>query len=199
MLAQFDKNKNGKIELSEVSGAATQEKIMYRLFKSVDKVSGNGDGVVTEAEWNNAFARLAAEGGLVRTGLSGKGDVTKTHVRWRYGKGLPYLTGPLLYGNILYVIRDGGILATINPDTGELLRQERLKDAPGPYYASPVAGDGKVYFVSKEGKISVIRAGSGWEKLFSSDLNEPVIATPAIYESRIYVRTDGTLYCFGTV
>jgi outer membrane protein assembly factor BamB len=170
---------------------------MYRIFKSVDKNSGNGDGVVTEEEWNHAFVLERDDGGLVRTRLDGKGDVSRTHIRWRYGKGLPYVTGPLLYDDVLYVIRDGGILATINPDTGDLLRQERLKEAAGAYYASPVAGDGKVYFVSKEGKISVIRAGSGWVKLSTGDLDEPVIATPAIYGSRIYIRTDGTLYCFG--
>jgi outer membrane protein assembly factor BamB len=197
MLAQYDKNKNGKIELSEVSGGGTDEKIMHRLFSSVDKNSGNGDGVLTAEEWNHAFASVADSGGLVRTRLDGKGDVTKTHVLWRYGKGLPYLTGPLLYDHILYVIRSGGILATLNPDTGELLGQQRLKDAGGDYYASPVAGDGKIYFASKEGKISVVRAGAQWEKLTSADLNDTVVATPAIYESRVYLRTDQTLYCFG--
>jgi outer membrane protein assembly factor BamB len=192
MLKQFDTNKNGKIELSETSG----DKIMYRLFKSADKIIGNGDGVVTEEEWNRAFS--STNGGLVRTRLNGKGDVTRTHVGWRYAKGLPYLTGPLLYNEILYVIRGGGILTTFNPETGELLRQERLKDAIGDYYASPVAADGKIYFVNKEGKVTVIRAGANWEILSSGDLDEQVIAAPAIADSRIYIRTEGTLYCFGS-
>jgi outer membrane protein assembly factor BamB len=192
MLKQFDTNKNGKIELSETSG----DKIMYRLFKSADKIIGNGDGVVTEEEWNRAFS--STNGGLVRTRLNGRGDVTRTHVGWRYAKGLPYLTGPLLYSEILYVIRGGGILTTFNPETGELLRQERLKDAIGDYYASPVAGDGKIYFVNKEGKVTVIRAGANWEILSSGDLDEQVIAAPAIADSRIYIRTEGTLYCFGS-
>jgi outer membrane protein assembly factor BamB len=192
MLKQFDTNKNGKIELSETSG----DKIMYRLFKSADKIIGNGDGVVTEEEWNRAFS--STNGGLVRTRLNGRGDVTRTHVGWRYAKGLPYLTGPLLYNEILYVIRGGGILTTFNPETGELLRQERLKDAIGDYYASPVAADGKIYFVNKEGKVTVIRAGANWEILSSGDLDEQVIAAPAIADSRIYIRTEGTLYCFGS-
>jgi outer membrane protein assembly factor BamB len=196
MLKQFDTNKNGKIELSETSGDKINDKIMYRLFKSADKIIGNGDGVVTEEEWNRAFS--STNGGLVRTRLNGKGDVTRTHVGWRYAKGLPYLTGPLLYNEILYVIRGGGILTTFNPETGELLRQERLKDAIGDYYASPVAADGKIYFVNKEGKVTVIRAGANWEILSSGDLDEQVIAAPAIADSRIYIRTEGTLYCFGS-
>jgi outer membrane protein assembly factor BamB len=94
------------------------------------------------------------------------------------------------------VIRDGGILTTINPETGEQLRQDRLKDAIGQYYASPVAGDGKIYFVSLDGKVSVVWAGADWEKTSSGDLEERVVATPAIAGSRINVRTESALYCF---
>lgn len=197
MLAQFDKNKNGKIELSEVAGESINEKIMYRLFKSIDKNSGNGDGVMTEDEWNRAFGPDTPGGGLVRTNLNGKGDISQTHVAWRFTKGIPYVTGALLYDNVLYVIRTGGILYTFNPDTGKLLGEARLKDAIGDYYASPVAGDGKIYFINHDGKVTAIRAGAKWETLASGDLVEEVIATPAIADNRIYVRTEGTLYCFG--
>jgi outer membrane protein assembly factor BamB len=196
MLEQFDKNKDGKIALSEITGDGINDNIMRRIFKSVDKHVGNGNGVVTEEEWTAAFQLSRADGGLVRTRLGGKGDVTATNVVWRYMKGLPYVTAPLLYNGILYVIRDGGILTTINPETGEQLRQDRLKDAIGQYYASPVAGDGKIYFVSLDGKVSVVRAGADWEKTSSGDLEERVVATPAIAGSRIYVRTESALYCF---
>ena len=96
------------------------------------------------------------------------------------------------------MIRTGGILSTFNPETGDLLRQERLKDGIGDYYASPVAADGKIYFVNKDGKITVIRAGTNWEALSSGDLDAQVIAAPAVASSRIYIRTDGSLFCFGT-
>ncbi len=198
MLAMYDKDKNGKIELTELSGESLDEKIMYRLFKGIDKLNGNGDGVVTEEEWIAAFDPKLPSGGLVRTKLNGKGDVTKTHVGWRHTKGLPYVCAPILYQNVLYVIRDGGIVTTFEPDTGKVLREERLTDAIGEYWAQPVAGDGKIYFVSKEGKVTVVRAGADWEKLSTADLDEQVIATPAIANSRIYIRTDGTLYCFAS-
>ena len=64
---------------------------------------------------------------------------------------LPYVTGALLYENVLYVISSGGILTTFYPDTGEVIRKERLKDGIGDYYASPIAGDGKT---------TVLRAGA---------------------------------------
>jgi len=196
MLAGFDKDKNGKIELSEVTGNQVNDKIMYRLFKAVDKLNGNGDGVLTAEEWNRAFDPNQPGGGLVRTRLDGKGDLSKSNVEWRYTKGLPYVTAPLLYDKILYVIRNGGILAAIDPASGKLLREGRLKDALGEYYAQPVAGDGKIYFVNKDGKVTVIRPGVEWQQLSSGELDEQVIATPAIAGGRVYIRTDGTLYCF---
>jgi outer membrane protein assembly factor BamB len=196
MAKPYDKNQDGKVQLSEVSGENLHDKIMYRVFKSIDRISGNGDGVVTEEEFNRAFNSNEPGGGLVRTRIGGSGDITKQGVAWRHTKSIPYVLAPLLYDGVLYMIRGGGILTTLDPETGKVLREERLKNALGDYYAQPVAGDGKIYFVSQEGKLSVIKAGKSWEMLSSSDLAEEVIATPAIAQSRIYVRTDGTLYCF---
>jgi outer membrane protein assembly factor BamB len=193
MIAQYDKNKNGKIELTEVSGPSVDQKIMYRLFKSIDKLSGNGDEVLTEDEWARAFALTDSSGGLVRTKLGGRGELKP---EWRTTKSMPYTTAPLLVDDVLYVVRNGGILATYNPETGKLLREARLKDAIGEYYAQPVYGDGKIYFVNKDGKVTVIKAGADWEAISTSDLEAQVIASPAIASSRIYIRTDGTLYCF---
>jgi outer membrane protein assembly factor BamB len=197
MLAQFDKDKNGTIEIAEIGEEKVDDQIMRRVFKSADKNTGDGDGVVNEEEFNRAFNPQTPSGGLVRTRLGGRGDVSQTHVGWRHTKGLPYVTAPLLYSGILYVIRNGGILTTFNPETGAQLREERLKDAIGDYYAQPVGGDGKIYFVNHEGKITVIQAGEKWEVLSSGELDEKVVATPAIAGGHIFVRTDGTLYCFG--
>jgi outer membrane protein assembly factor BamB len=196
MLTQYDKNKDGKIQLSEVAGDGLGNQIMYRVFKSIDKNFGKGDGVVTEEEYNRAFSSTEPGGGLVRTRLGGAGDVTKTHIVWRVNKGLPYVTAALAYEGALYVIRDGGILKVVDPESGKVLREERLKGGIGSYYAQPVAGDGKIYFINQDGKVSVIKAGVNWEMVSSSDLGEEVIGTPAIAGGRIYVRAGETLYCF---
>ena len=78
-----------------------------------------------------------------------------------------------------------------------MLKQGRLREAADQYYASPVAGDGKVYFISRTGIVSVLRAGPEPEPLFTGDLEQEVTATPALADGRIYVRTSGALYCFG--
>jgi outer membrane protein assembly factor BamB len=195
--AMYDKNKNGTIELAEVSGEDPQTGMMHRIFASLDKHVGNNDGVITDEEYNRAYNPEPAPGGLVRTRLGGSGDVTDSHVVWRYRKGMPYVTAPLLYEGVLYVIRAGGILATFDPNSGTLLHEARLKDAIGDYYASPVAGDGKIYLVSEQGKITVVKPGAKWEVLTSSDLAEDVIATPAIANGDIYIRTASHLFSFG--
>jgi outer membrane protein assembly factor BamB len=196
MLAQYDKNKDGKIQLSELTGDGINDKIYQRIFKSVDKNSGNNDGEVTAEEWEHAFGADQSLGGLVRIRLGGKGDVSKSSVGWRHTKGLPYIIAPIVYQNLLYSVRNGGIVSVFDPESGKVLREERLKNAIGDYYSQPVAGDGKVYLTNKEGKISVLRAGSDWTLLSSGDLDEQVIATPAIANGKIYMRTEGSLYCF---
>ena len=67
----------------------------------------------------------------------------------------------------------------------------------GDYYASPVAGDGKIYVASQRGVVAVLRAGDTLDVLARNDLGEPILATPAIVDGKLYVRTEGHLYAFG--
>ena len=110
---------------------------------------------------------------------------------------MPQLPTPVLYRGVLYMINDGGILTTLDPRSGAVLKQGRLRDAVDQYYASPVAADGKVYFVSRSGIASVLKAGREQEVLSVADLDEEVAATPAIADGRVYLRTKSALYCFG--
>jgi hypothetical protein len=140
---------------------------------------------------------MSAENALLAFRLGGQGDVGRTGLVWKYQRSVPQLPTPLLYRGVLYMINDGGILTTLDPATGAVLKQGRLRDAVDQYYASPVAGDGKVYFVSRTGIVSVLREGGGQEALSSGDLEEEVTATPALGDGRIYLRTRSALYCFG--
>lgn len=190
-LSQFDTNQNGRIELTEV----VKDSGWLGSLKSVDKNLGNNDGSVTQEE----YAKTSIDersGGLIRIRLGGRGEISR-NVVWRQTKGLPAHTGGLLYQNILYLVR-AGILMLFDPETGTLLRQERIKDALGDYYASPIAADGKIYLISQEGKATVLKAGSEPQVLSTNDLGEEVVATPAIANNHIYLRTEGTLFCFGT-
>ena len=118
---------------------------------------------------------------------------------WRFRKNLPYVPAPLVYDGRFYMVKNGGIITALDVATGQTLKEGRSPGAPGEYFASPVAADGKVYLASAGGRISVLKAGGQWDVLGVNDLGDEIHATPALSGGRIFVRTRGALYCFGTV
>jgi hypothetical protein len=128
----------------------------------------------------------------------GHGDVSATHVVWRFERGLPYVPSPLFYQGRVYLVKDGGMISSFDAKTGQpFYTQERLK-AQGSYYASPVAADGRIFVTSLEGKMTVIKAGGNApEVLYSADFKERIAATPALVGNQIFIRTATTLFAFG--
>ena len=143
--------------------------------------------------------RRANENSLVaiRPG-NARGDITDSHVLWRYRKSLPNTPSPLLYDGVLYLVKDGGILTSLDPETGAVFKQARIKEAIDRYWASPVAGDGKIYLTSEACQVTVLKPDRQWEVLAVNTVGETCLATPAIADGRIYLRTSDTLYCFGS-
>jgi len=162
-----------------------------------DFVDLDGGGSLDADDWGYLEAALASTNGLLAIALGGRGDVTDTAIRWTYHRAVPQLPSPLLYEGVLYTVNDGGIVTSIDPENGERLSQGRLKGAIDTYYASPVAADGKIWFVSEHGKVAVVAPGGDLEVLAVSDLDEPSYATPALSEGRLYLRTVEALYAFG--
>jgi outer membrane protein assembly factor BamB len=118
-------------------------------------------------------------------------------VRWHYERSVPQLPSALLYQGVLYMISDAGIMTALDPKTGKALAQSRLEGVVDNFYASPVAGDGKVVVVSESGKAVVLKADGALTVLAVNDLGDLVYATPAVEGGLLYVRTRGVLYCFG--
>jgi outer membrane protein assembly factor BamB len=157
----------------------------------------NADAEVSAAEWDYYRAAMASENGMLAIRLGGRGDMTTANLRWKYHKSVPQLPSPLVYDHVLYMVNDGGIVTTLNPETGAEMGQGRLKGAIDRYYASPVAADGKIFMLSETGKIAVLAPGGTLEPVVVNDLKDDIYATPAISDGRMYVRTRGWLYCFG--
>ena len=160
-----------------------------------------GDGQASRAEWDkflqdNREISGKLENGLLAIKPGGKGNVTATHVLWREKKALPEVPSPLHYRERIYLVRDGGIVTCLEAKTGRLLYRGRL-GAGGPYFASPVAGDGKVYAASLDGVVVVFAAGDELKILARNDLDESIAATPALVDGKLYVRTEKHLYAFG--
>jgi outer membrane protein assembly factor BamB len=124
----------------------------------------------------------------------GSGDVTDTHVAWRQSRGAPNTPSMLLVGDELFFVSDRGIASCVHAKSGKLHWQERIG---GAYSASPIFADGQIYFQSEQGTGVVIKAGKEFEKLAENLLGERTLASIAAADSRIYVRSEKHLYCFG--
>ena len=161
-------------------------------------LDGNGDGKLSLAEWKAFGVRIHGGGpsALVAVGLDGRGDVTETQVRWRFARALPDLASPLIYEDLLYLVKGGGVMTALDPRTGRIIKQGRLSGAAEGIFSSPVAADGKIYVTSASGKVTVVKAGPNWTTLQVNDLDEECYASPAIADGRIYIRTRSSVYAF---
>jgi outer membrane protein assembly factor BamB len=191
VLAKYDKDKDGRLSQQEFRDDPD-------LGEHFGWIDSNGDNFVDAQEWNTARAMGMGEYGAVAIRPeNAHGQLRADAISWRFKKNLSFIPAPLIYRDVYYMVRDGGIITSLNPATGELLKQGRSPGALGEYYASPVAADGKLFLSSGEGKISVLKAAANWEVLQVNDLGEEIHATPALSDGRIYVRTHSSLYCFG--
>src|SRR5262249_1872978 len=89
----------------------------------------DSNGFVSAGEWEYYRAAMASENGMLAIRLGGRGDMTATNLRWKYHKSVPQLPSPIVYGGVLYMVNDGGIVTALNPDTGAEMGQGRLKGA----------------------------------------------------------------------
>ena len=192
MLSKYDKDKDGRLSLQEFRA----DRDLGEHFGWIDE---NDDKFIVTQEWNTMRSFDVGEWGAiaVRPG-NARGKLEPGAVRWRLQKNIPYIPTPLLYQGVYYMVKTGGIITSIDPATGRILKQGRSPGALGEYYASPVAADGKVFLANTEGKITVLKAGAEWEVLAVNEIADEVSATPALSDGRVYVRTRGALYCFST-
>ena len=152
--------------------------------------------------------------GAVAIKAGGKDDVSKTHLLWTKNLG-SYVTSPVIVGEHLLWITEGGIGRCLKLQDGELVTEKRLAGAAAPaplggggrrgpgggreYYASVVAGDGKLYAVSRSKGIFVVSADAKLEVLANNKMDDASVfnASPAIQDGRLYLRSDKFLYCIG--
>jgi outer membrane protein assembly factor BamB len=188
LLAREDTNQDGAIQKEEAD---------ERTKRYWDFIDTEGRGRIEEKEWNLHLAVMRAENGLYAFQMGSRGDATGKLV-WKYQRSVPQLPSIVVYQDVVYMLNDKGVLTTLNAATGQMLRQDRVRGVSENYYASPVAGDGKVFLASHPGVVAVLRAGGQQELLAANRLDEEIFATPAIAGGKLYVRTVSALYCFGT-
>jgi outer membrane protein assembly factor BamB len=131
-------------------------------------------------------------------GLDGD-NLTNEFVSWSTKRGGPYMPTPIVYGEYLYCCGNSGILDCYDAMSGEKVYTKRMR-APGgslAFTASPIAGDGHLYFTAEDGRVLVVKAGPEFELVATNKAGESILATPAISEGTIFLRTQDSVIAVG--
>ncbi len=123
--------------------------------------------------------------------LGGQGDVSESHVVWKHDQQVPTMASPIVVGDEIYMISDQGVATCFDAVTGEQLWKERVS---GNYSASPLYVDGHIYFFNREGKATVVKPGRVYQEVAACQLPGGYMATPAVVDGALIVRTDKRLY-----
>jgi len=125
------------------------------------------------------------------------GKTSSDAVIWsRTGRG-SYMPTPLIYKGVLYVLANNGTFDAYNLKTGDEIYRQRLPLVGNGFSASPIAADGKIYLSNEDGEILVVSAGEKFTHLKTNSMGELVMATPALSEGVMYIRTAQSLFAVG--
>ncbi len=187
--ATYDTDKDGTLSRDEFPAGKVKDR-----FSQMD---ADKDGLVTRAEYETMSDMFdQAVNQIFAIKPNGYGDITETHVAWKVDKHLPYVSSPLFYDGLVYTIKNGGLASCYDAKSGAQHYQAERMDASGDYYSSAVAADGRIYVASQRGTVVVMAAGDALKVLARNDLREPIFATPAIIDGRLYLRTEKHLFVF---
>ncbi len=136
----------------------------------------------------------------IRAGSTGDislkaGETHNAHVAWGKLRGGPYMPTPILYEKYFYTCGNAGMVTCYEAETGKEVYKERLGGTS--YTASPVAADGRLYFISEQGEARVVKVGPSFEVLAVNKVGDVCMASPAISGGALFVRTKDALIAFG--
>ena len=201
LLAELDTDGNGELTLKEtkpnksvISRADADGEGDHPLWGFHKYLDADTSGAINRAEWQKLLDWIDTfpyENALMAIKPDASAEIV-----WRVEKGIPECPSPLYYDGHVIMVKNGGLTTCVDAKNGEIQFSEYL-GAGGPYYASPVAGDGKIYAASVRGTVTVFKAGKKLKVISRNDLGERISATPALVDGKIYVRTDKHLYAFG--
>jgi outer membrane protein assembly factor BamB len=137
------------------------------------------------------FATQGMKKDLLAVKLGGEGKLTRRNVVWKETEATPDTCCPVLWHDLLFTVSDNGVAKCYDANTGHQRWKKRL---PGDYKASPVAAEGRIYFLNMHGLATVTAASDRFEKLAENPLDDETTASPAVAGGRIYVRGKKHLY-----
>ena len=131
---------------------------------------------------------------MIAIRLDGEGDVTASHIAWKIPKQVPTMPSPIVVGDEIYYVTDQGVLSCANASTGEVIWSKRIA---GNFSASPMLADGKLYFSNREGKTTVLKPGKEYTEVAVNTLDGQHMASPAVFDESLLLRTNTHLYRIG--
>jgi outer membrane protein assembly factor BamB len=208
LLKKYDKNGDGKLSREELPddlvlftrGRADKVGDWAKVRDAVSRYDSNKDGSLDRQEWQKLLGDMTTMKAdlpiaAIALSLEGQGASTKARVAWKATKAVPEVPSPLYYQGRVYLVSERGIVTCQDARSGKELYRERL-GGRGTCYASPVVGDDKIYVGTDGGMLVVFKPGERFEVLARNDLKEAILATPALVDNTIYVRTDQHLFAF---
>ena len=189
-------SENGHDQLISSAGNVVQG-FDLKTGRRIWTAANSGEGVVPSIVIGEGLIFTTSGFGestirAVRTG--GKGDVTKTHIAWESEEDVSKIPSMLYLRPFLFLVTDTGVAKCLRASTGEEIWRNRLG---GKHWASPIWADGRIYFLSEKGKTTVIADGGEFKILAENELNEKCIASPAVSQKQIFIRSENNIYCIG--
>jgi outer membrane protein assembly factor BamB len=184
----------GRLQLVSPSAGAA---VAYDPFtgREIWKVRHGGMNVAQPPLSGNGLLYLCTgDGGFRLYALrpDGRGDVTQSRLAWKYARNVPSRCGPLLVGDLLFFNSEQGVVTCLDAKNGKEVWVARLK---GPFSASPLYAEGRLYFFNQDGAAYVVEAGRTWKLLATNTLDDGFMASPAVAGKSLFLRTKTHLYC----
>lgn len=189
-----DVNKDGVLEGDEIDRAFLDPSNQGGILDSEVKRRGGN-----QEDWRKWDGELQKESFIQAVRGGGSGDVTKTHILWKVKTKTPdHVVSPLVVDDRLWLLKTGGLASCFVTAHAALLWQQERIGLSGRLLASPVYGDGKIYVAGENGTVVVLANEPRLRVLAKNELGETCIATPAIADGRLFIRTRTKLFCIGT-
>jgi outer membrane protein assembly factor BamB len=180
----------------QIISPGTGQVIAYepKTGKELWKVKYDGFSVIPRPVYSHGLVYLSTSfmrPKMLAISPTGSGDVTASHLKWSISRGAPNTPSALVVGDELYFLSDRGVASCVDAKSGKVHWQQRID---GNYSASPVYADGKIYFQSEQGETTVIKPGKEYRELAKNKLGERTLASFAVADGALFIRTETKLY-----
>ena len=184
---------NGQPQLVSPSAGATIAYVPATGQEIWRVRSGGMNAAALPLFGNGLVYATSASGGyqLFAVRPDGRGDVSDTHVAWKFAKNVPSRSSQILVGERLFMISDAGVISCVDAKSGQAVWQKRIG---GAFSASPLCADGHLYFFGEDGEVPVIDAADTYQPIASNHLDGGFMASPAVYHNSLILRSRTHLY-----